>query len=368
MIILNFIGEIDKTYVSTKLGLYISNLPDANEDNWQEYIKQTLKTAYDINKLHSSFVMFDNKETSDNTFVKRITESAKKILGDTYDSEFLIDDYIEYLAKHMICLNIDYKNNSIPTKDGEHYCFDGGSCETEPEEKILNFIRYFGEECTLNKNYFLPYCIYSSFEMSFDNEYKYIFNVSNGTDKFINGLRVVGKQIDDFLQEEDDYFWLEYLCNALFQSNNDYENFYQYMKLYSLCAMFLEKNKEKELDYKLPYLMDANIEYKERVAMAVSMRKIRNKIAHGQFLKVYQLLEDYAQTFMDGCFWFDYFEHSRNSWIISHLCYLLNDMVKKLIQMLILGKEDLVELKNLKEPEEYKLLSDLDKEKEDSFL
>lgn len=164
---------------------------------------------------------------------------------------------------------------------------------------------------------------------------------------------------DDFLQKEDDYYWLEYLCNALYQSNDNYENLYHYMKLYSLCSMFLEKNQEIELDYKLPYLMDKELEYTERVDMAAAMRKIRNKIAHGQFIKVYQLLEEYAKLFMDGHFWFDYFEHSRNSWIISHLCYELNKIVKELIHLLILNKEKLPELKNLKEPEEYKQIREL---------
>lgn len=193
MIILNFIGKIDKIYISKKLGLYISNIPNTDKDDWQDYIKKTLKTAYDVNKLHSSFVMSDNEEISDNVFVESIIEASKKILGNEYDSEMLVDDYIDYLAKHMVSLNIDYKNNSIPTKEDEHYCFDGGSCETEPEKKILEFLRYFGYEEISNDKMLLPYCIYSSFEMSFDNEYKYIFNISNETDKFINGLCFVGK-------------------------------------------------------------------------------------------------------------------------------------------------------------------------------
>ena len=39
MVILNLLGKIEKTYISNKLGLYISNLPDGGEtnfNNWQE--------------------------------------------------------------------------------------------------------------------------------------------------------------------------------------------------------------------------------------------------------------------------------------------------------------------------------------------
>ena len=42
MVILNTLGKIEKTYISKKLGLYISNLPDGGEmnwNNWQEGIR-----------------------------------------------------------------------------------------------------------------------------------------------------------------------------------------------------------------------------------------------------------------------------------------------------------------------------------------
>ena len=57
MVILNLLGKIEKTYISNKLGLYISNLPDGGEtnfNNWQEEMKEILQIAYETEKLYSS--------------------------------------------------------------------------------------------------------------------------------------------------------------------------------------------------------------------------------------------------------------------------------------------------------------------------
>ncbi len=355
MIILNMIGKVDKTYISRKLGLYISNLPN----DWQDGIKETLKIAYEVNKIDSNQFRSFNTEFDENIFVKRIRKAAEKILGSNYNNETLVDNYIEYLSKHMICLDIDYENNFIPLQEGGHSCFDGGSCETDPVEKILGFIRFFAEDIISEHQVHLPYCIYSSSDFSFDSKYKYIFNVTNNSNQLLDGLILAGKQIDDYLLDESDFYRLEYLCNALYKFERDDKNTYHYMKLYSLCAMFLEKKHESELDYKLPEFMDTTIEYQRRVEKAKNMRIIRNKIAHGDFTKVYQFLEEYAQSFMDGTFWFDYFEHSRNSWIISNICFELELILKKLIQMMIFEKTKLDDVKQMKPSKEYELVCKL---------
>lgn len=49
---------------------------------------------------------------------------------------------------------------------------------------------------------------------------------------------------------------------------------------------------------------------------------------------------------MDGRFGFDYTEYSRKNWVIFHVCYLLDDIVKTLIGMMFFDKERLKELKN----------------------
>lgn len=77
MVILNILGKIEKTYVSNKLGLYISNLPDGGENNWnnwQEWIKETLRIAYETEKLEASRYIGMEQMKKDNELYEKIVE------------------------------------------------------------------------------------------------------------------------------------------------------------------------------------------------------------------------------------------------------------------------------------------------------
>ena len=74
-------------------------------------------------------------------------------------------------------------------------------------------------------------------------------------------------------------------------------------------------------------------------------RKMRNKIAHGDFLAFEQLIETYAVEFMDGHFDFDYSEYSRKRWVILHVCCELDNVIRELICMLLLDRSVLKQFK-----------------------
>ena len=148
--------------------------------------------------------------------------------------------------------------------------------------------------------------------------------------------------------EDKDFYQLDYLCNALFDIHAGKSNTYHYMKVYSLCSLFLEKDREGELDYKLPCLMDMTKPYSERKHMAELMRKIRNKIAHGDFKRLNPLIEEYAKDYMDGKFWFDYTEYTRPSWILLDISCRLEDILKRLMYLMLTDRERLDGIRKLK--------------------
>lgn len=55
---------------------------------------------------------------------------------DEEDKEIVMDKYIDYLSKNIICIDIDYQNCEIPYSENTYFCFGGGSCEDEPAERI----------------------------------------------------------------------------------------------------------------------------------------------------------------------------------------------------------------------------------------
>lgn len=352
MVILNILGQIEKEYISKKLGLYISNLPNGGENNWnnwQEEIRETLHIAYETQKIEYSQYIKKYDNGSDNLFEKRVLERAKKLISEDIADEEVIDKYIEYLSKNMICLELDYRNCSIPEGEESFSCFEGGACEEDPVDKIMELFGFvFGN--TYNEFAMLPYSVYSPCSQNC-NDYRGLFGSDIlYTEKGITELKKIGKLIDDFLQDEQDYYQLDYICNALFNSMVDEKNTYHYMKLYSLCALFLEKDKEAELDFKLPLFMNEVDSLCEREGKAELLRKVRNKIAHGDFEKVSELLEKYAKEYMDGRFVFDYFEHTRFSWVLIHISCLLESILQKIIYLMLVDREKLNNIRNMINP------------------
>lgn len=347
MVILNLLGKIEKTYISSKLGLYISNLSDggeANFSNWQEGIKETLRIAYETEKLYSGQFIGKFGSGSENAFETRFYEKAKGILNQSEETyEIILDEYIDYLSQNMICIDIDYENCEIPFGENTYSCFEWGTCEEEPVEKVLYFLRFVVS--SENNSVAFPYCIYSTNQMR-DREYRHIFCGTTDIDEPIAELKKWGELLDNYLISEKEFYQLDYLCNALFELELGEKNTYHYMKVYSLCALFLEKEKESELDYKLPYLMDLSIS--DKVEIAGLMRKIRNKIAHGDFEKLNELLECYAQKYMDGKFWFDYSEYTRSSWVLLHISCELENVLKSLINLMLKDNSRVIELRNMK--------------------
>ena len=117
------------------------------------------------------------------------------------------------------------------------------------------------------------------------------------------------------------------------------------LKAYSLCQLFLEDEREAELDKKLPEFLDSSYSIAEREKIAICFRQIRNKIAHGDFIEFNKKIEEYTKQFMDGHFDFDYSEYSRQNWAISNICCALDDALRKMLFMLFTNRTKLEQIK-----------------------
>ena len=99
--------------------------------------------------------------------------------------------------------------------------------------------------------------------------------------------------------------------------------------------LFLEKEKESELDKKLIIFLDDKYSEDLKNIIPRKLRKMRNKIAHGDFIAFEKLVEEYACEIMDDYFYFDYLEYSRKNWVILHICCELEEVVRKIVNMLL---------------------------------
>lgn len=316
MVVLNIYGKIEPICISNKLKLYLGNLPNEEDNDWNSTLVEELEFALQQEELRQKKYSYKTKFSIKN-FHKKI------ILNSELNESATDKERMQEIADNMICIYFDYNYYDMPLGGWEDNPFDGRLCEKDYAEFIVEFWNKMGS-CTL------PNCIYSS-NLDEVIPFRLLFMPNYPLEEMLTNIKAWGKGVDDFLRGKNDYLKFDYLVRAIY---DEYGNdVYQFFKWYSLCQLFLEKEHETELDWKLPNFLDLRYSVKEREQMAVLFKKMRNKIAHGDFRKLEYLIEEYAKTFMDGKFDFDYSEFSRKNWAIQNAMFKLRDAVKHMIHL-----------------------------------
>lgn len=331
MVVLNMFGKIEPISISQKMKLYISNLPNSKENNWNSYIVSEFKRALKIHALNCEIVGVENK------FDLKLMYEQRVEVGDSNNlkSEGTL---IQEIVDNMICIYLDYSYDDMPMGGLDKNPFDSRFCEKDYAEIIIDFFCFMSDKIATH----MPTWIYSS---NYDREWSYyrMFFGKGNLDEQIAILKYWGHRLDSFLLNRNDYLQIDYIARAL----HDVEQYdtYHFIKLFSLCQMFLENKKESELDYKLPQFLDQRLTEEKRNEIAVVLRQMRNKVAHGDFVAFEQKAEEYAQLVMDGNYSFDYTEYSRKNWVLLNACSMLSEAVRNMIILLLENRETIEKIK-----------------------
>lgn len=352
MIVLNVFGKIEKTCISEKLKLFISNLPKGSFNNWNGGLVEEMKIVYNNHLKKCEIKGYENKL------------DIRKICRERFPSidisdEIDLDYCFQLIADHMIYLFFDYEYTDMPLGDWTTNCFDGRLCEVDYAGKILclfeqltdytqlDSILSIGDDETIFKIFegdlSLVKHLYSIYSSDDEESTLRIFS-GRPYEEYDEIFQQFKSLIDNFINDRNDYLFIEYICNALFCEKN-YDESHLY-RLYSLCQLFLEKEHEYELDNKLPEFLNQRYTVEERENIAQLLRQMRNKIAHGDFIALEAKIEEYAQYAMDGRFWFDYSEYSRKNWALSSACGMLAEAVKKLLYAKLTNRQYIENIKN----------------------
>lgn len=336
MVVLNFYGKIEPICISTKLGLYIANLPNAEHNEWRDSLVDELELAVKADKIYQEKLGID--------YPCGIIRLYQKLFPrELPPNEFLREHYTK-IADQMIYIYQDYDYPDMPLGGWDTNCFDGRLCEEDYTEKIIDFINFIShsDETGYNLPRPVPRWTFSSNHDELDH--RRIFWGGEKATAFISALQVWGELFDRFLCSRNDYLLFDYLVNTIHKDNEYNEN--HLMKAFSLCQLFLEKYNESELDNKLPQFLSSYTSRTAAKRQAELFRQMRNKIAHGDFLGFEKKIETYAAEFMDGHFAFDYSEYSRKNWTIQHVCCELDNVIRKLLCMLLFNRTELNRIKN----------------------
>ena len=243
----------------------------------------------------------------------------------------------------MIFIYQDYDYTDMPLGGWDTNCFDGRLCEEDYSEKIIDFINFMAHSD--QPDYAIPKPVPQwTFSSNHDGiDYWRIFWGGEESAEYILALQEWGKLFDSFLCSRNDYLLFDYLVNTIHKDNEYNAN--HLVKAFSLCQLFLENRKESELDTKLPQFFEPLDPESDTKRQAELFRKMRNKIAHGDFLAFETVIETYASEFMDGRFAFDYSEYSRKNWAVQHVCCELDNVIRKLLGMLLFNRRELERIK-----------------------
>lgn len=336
MVVLNFCGEIEPICISEKLGLFVANLPNAKFNEWRDALVNDLELALKANKIY--------QERLGTNYPCGIVELYHKLFPEEPLPLLYEKKNFEKIASRMICIYMRYSYEDMPLGGWDTNCFDGRLCEEDYTEKIIDFINYLS--VLESPDYILPKPVPQWIYSSNCDEINYwkIFCGGEPAAEYIPALKEWGRVFDSFLCDRKDYLLFDYLVNTIHKDNEYNES--HLMKSFALCQLFLEKGKGYGLDKKLAQFLTCLASNADITRQAELFRKMRNKIAHGDFTAFEDLVEIYATEFLDGHFAFDYSEYSRKNWTVQHVCCELDNAVRKMICMLLFNKPQLMQIRN----------------------
>jgi hypothetical protein len=349
MVLLNMYGKIEPTIISKKLGIGICN-PGLD---WVEGLQDD---------FHEEILVYNHKVASFKQSGLDVSWGAGR-----YDLQNIVEQLgwqedvksdMQIIAEHLIEIQVSNFEDSMLQMKNEY--MDSPTCEPKYTRKFLDFCRKV--QSSKNARNVIPHQIpFSTYDSDDLQKEPVIINylqvmlhphtlhkdtVSVYTKRGIDSLKIVGNLIDDFLVIDKDFWLFDYIINALYSDTQ--QDAYHIFKTMSLIEMLIVNPKGNgktvgEIEQKLPRFLSDKISQKDRELFSQIMRKLRNKIGHGDFEAVQNLLEQYRQTFMKN-FWFDEIEYSIENWTYGDICLRLDEALNEILWLMLFDKSKLVAL------------------------
>lgn len=349
----------EEIIISDKLGIiamnYDQEISEYNKDNIHDEMKYR---KYVVNKYpdRDEIREFDLREIFNRNYFS--------ISGDDEKSDESEESIIEAVSCYLICVLIDeYKQSFLKYKNEN---INNPTCEPCFEDKFLGLYNFLeGRICdgsgTKSKEIDVAFSdspnnhdnsrILSSLDWKSRKTGAINYMFDNYAEEFqykIGGLKQFGQLIDNFLETENDFYALDYIIDVIYHKE-DYGAF-PIVKLFSIIELIIvnsEHSLHSELKKKLlRFVPDKIGETEENKCRWISLiYKIRNKIAHGDFIGVNKEIQKYMEDHMTR--WnLDLYEFSEINWGYSGVVSDLYNVVSQVIWAMITNKDEMYILKN----------------------
>lgn len=346
MVLMNMYGKIPSKIISRKLGIGICN-PEADwvkdlQDDFEEEILVHRHKIAAFEKSGYDISWATNRYNLDNMVLQLGWQEEGKTP-------------MQIIAEHLIEIQVlDFDNSLLQIKNNQ---LDSPTCEPQYPRKFLSFcckVQSSEDAQKIIPNQ-IPFSTYNSDDLQqtplilnyldamLHPHPDYPITVDDYTAGAIKSLEYMGNLIDNFLDGEKDFWLFDYIINATF--NDQSHDAYHIFKVMSLIEMLIINPKGNgktvgELEHKLPQFLPNTISTESQVLFSEIVRKLRNKIGHGDFGAVQKLLEQYRNSFMQN-FWYDEFEYSIESWTYGNICHNLDFALNNILWLMLFDKTKL---------------------------
>ncbi len=346
MILINIYGKLEPVIISQKLGLglcnpardWVKSFPDDEfEEEYILHVHQVKKNK----KCGFNVAEFENRHDYDKLVEALGWKEKNK------DSKLI-------LAEHLVEINVINFEDSLLTK--KNTTLDSPTCEMQYPYRFMKFCSRLG--ANTSSGLFIPCVTYDSDD--FFTKYQIIKNIESQSKckdfkldtrflKSIENLKFIGQKLDVFLVDDKDFWLFDYIVNAL-SDEQEYENAYRIFKTMSLIEMLIINPLNNgrtfgDMESKLPKFLPDYIDSGKKTLYANYLRKIRNKIAHGDFESFSSLLERYRNEFMKN-FQYDEFEHSIDNWTLGNITTYIDIALNNILYYMFTDKSGWENLRN----------------------
>lgn len=336
MILISIYGKTEPTIISEKLGIGICN----PQYDWVESFPKDFDEEYMVQMHHTKNCKLSDSDDFSEKIEKRY--DYDKIVEKLNWNEDGKDSKI-IIAEHLVEIQVLDFEHSLLRKINPF--LDSPTCEMQYARK---FMTLYMRLCSVSNSWAnIPMVTYDSDELFTTpliiNDLSAKVNTTNYDPKEsfelgLLSLKQIGEKIDNFLSTDKDFWLLDYIINALSENRHIYSA-YHVFKTMSLIEMLLinPSNNGKtqgEMERKLSQFLSYRIDSSKKILYAEYMRKFRNKIAHGDFEAVSQLLHDYRNEFMKD-FWYDEVEYSKDNWTFATISLELDGALNKILCYMI---------------------------------
>lgn len=354
MILMNMYGKIKPQIISKKLGIGICNpAPD-----WVNDLQNDIEEEILIHKHKLNIYQKDGIEIPSFVFERyNIDEIIKRFKWEEDEKSAK-----QIIAEHLIEIQVFDFDNSLLKQKNE--LLDSPTCEPQYAKLFLNFCCMV-QSSSMAKNIIpnqVPFMLYDSDDFyekpRIINFLEAMINLHSHssmdwkcyTDGGIKSLEYIGSLVDEFLISEEHFWLFDYIINAVYTARENQLNAYHVFKVMSLIEMIIVNPKNRghiqgEIENKLPQFLPDSISYNHRIIFCQLMRKLRNKIGHGDYKAVQKILEEYRNLFMQN-YVYDEFEYSIENWTYLNICVTLDETLNNIFWMLLYDTNNIRSIQN----------------------